>query len=274
MAGRPQLERHLARQSSSNAGRAAEILILLGQADRKGMALAALAAATGEAKSSVHRTLVALAEYGLVVQNGNRGNYMLGPATYALAHRSLGVNEIVATYRPALIDITGRTQFSTYLMVRSGLDTICLDYQMGQIVAQPYVSGIGGRIPMGVGISGVCILGMMDARSRDRCLDLLEDRLAQWDLTRPQIEAEIAEFQRLGFMRGIRRSAGIESLTLTVPINNDHLRGMETAISLLAPLNVLDAGGERAAIAVMRDAISTAERHASSPTRSDDMSGR
>ena len=96
MAGRPQLERHLARQSSSNAGRAAEILILLGQADRKGMALAALAAATGEAKSSVHRTLVALAEYGLVVQNGNRGNYMLGPATYALAHRSLGVNEIVA----------------------------------------------------------------------------------------------------------------------------------------------------------------------------------
>ncbi|RDD69704.1 helix-turn-helix domain-containing protein, partial [Paracoccus versutus] len=139
----------MARQSSSNAGRAAEILILLGQADRKGMALAALAAATGEAKSSVHRTLVALAEYGLVVQNGNRGNYMLGPATYALAHRSLGVNEIVATYRPALIDITGRTQFSTYLMVRSGLDTICLDYQMGQIVAQPYVSGIGGRIPMG-----------------------------------------------------------------------------------------------------------------------------
>ncbi|QRZ16253.1 helix-turn-helix domain-containing protein (plasmid) [Paracoccus methylovorus] len=252
----------MARQSSSNAGRAAEILILLGQADRKGMALAALAEATGEAKSSVHRTLVALADYGLVVQSGNRANYMLGPAAYALAHRSIGVNEIVATYRPALVNITARTQFSTYLMVRSGLDTICLDYQMGQIAAQPYVSGIGGRIPLGVGISGVCILGMMDARSRGHCLNMIEARLAEWELSRAQIEGEIAEFLRNGFMRGIRRSAGIESLTLTLPIRNDSLRGMETAISLLAPLNILDEAAERNAIAIMGAAIHEAEHHA------------
>lgn len=264
----------MARQSSSNAGRAAEVLILLGQADRKGMALAALAEATGEAKSSVHRTLVALAEYGLVVQNGNRGNYMLGPAAYALAHRSLGVNEVVATYRPALIDITARTRFSTYLMARSGLDTICLDYQMGQIAAQPYVSGIGGRVPMGAGISGVCILGMMDARSRARSLDLLEPRLAEWELSRPEIEAEIAEFQRLGFMRGIRRSAGIESLTLTLPITNDRLRGMETAISLLAPLNILDATDEKKAVTIMRNAILAAERQARSTADNEDAAGR
>ncbi|WP_196216713.1 IclR family transcriptional regulator [Paracoccus shanxieyensis] len=264
----------MARQSSSNAGRAAEILIQLGQADRRGMALASLAETLGEAKSSVHRTLVALADFGLVMQSGNRGNYMLGPAAYALAHRSTGANEIVATYRPALIEITGRTQFSTYLMVRSGLDTICLDHQMGQIAAQPYVSGIGGRIPMGVGVSGVCILGMMDPRSRSRSLDLLEDRLADWNLTRPQIESEIAEFQRHGFLRGIRRSAGIESLTLAVPILSDHLRGIETSISLLAPLNVLDAAAEQNAVHVMRDAIAMAGHHANVTTRHADTAAK
>lgn len=257
----------MARQSSSNAGRAAEVLILLGQAGRRGMALAALAQATDESKSSVHRTLVALADYGLVVQSGNRGNYRLGPGAYGLAQRSPGINELVATYRPALIEISARTQLSTYLMARSGLDTICLDHQAGQIAAQPYVSGIGGRIPLGVGVSGACILGMMEARSRARSLEMLEPQLKRWEVSRALIEDEVARAQRDGFLRGIRRSAGIESLTLSVPILNEELRGMEVAISVLAPLNVLDEAAEMRAVETMRTAIAEAERQAESQPR-------
>ena len=248
-------EQSLARQSSSNAGRAAEILILLGQAGRRGMTLAALAEATDEAKSSVHRTLVALGDHGLVVQSGNRGNYRLGAGAYALALRSTGVNESVTAYRPALIEITARTQLSTYLMARSGLETVCLDYQVGQIAAQPYVSGIGGRIPLGVGVSGSCILAQMDKRSRDRCLALNKARLDEWAIAPALIEEEIAGFNQHGFVRGIRRSAGLESLTLTVPLLDDELRGMESAISLMAPLNMLDEAAEAEAIATMRAAI-------------------
>ncbi|GGF80866.1 hypothetical protein GCM10011402_36820 [Paracoccus acridae] len=252
----------MAKQSSSNAGRAAEILILLGQAGRRGMALAALAEATDEAKSSVHRTLVALADHGLVVQSGNRGNYRLGAGTYALALRSPGLNEIVASYRPALIEITASTQLSTYLMARSGLETVCLDYQNGQIAAQPYVSGIGGRIPLGVGVSGSCILAQMDARSRERCLSLNKDTLADWGIPLSLIEEEVESFKLHGFVRGIRRSAGIESLTLTVPLVDDDLRGMEAAISLMAPLNMLDEAAEQKAVATMQAAIAEARRQA------------
>lgn len=247
----------LARQSSSNAGRAAELLILLGQADSKGLPLSALAAATGEAKSSVHRTLVALADYGFVIQRGNRSNYQLGPGAYALSQRSPSVNEIVTIYRPALITITGKTQLSSYLMIRSGLDTICIDYQLGQIAAQPYVSGIGGRIPLGVGISGVCILGMLDRRSRERCLDMVEDKLREWEIGRAQVEAEIEEFHQHGFLRGIRRSAGIESLTLTIPILNEEWRGTEVAVSVLAPLNMLDVESERQILSIMQETVVT-----------------
>lgn len=260
-------ETSLARQSSSNAGRAAEILILLGQAGRRGMTLAALAEATDEAKSSVHRTLVALGDHGLVVQSGNRGSYRLGAGAYALALRSPGVNEIVAAYRPALIEITARTQLSTYLMARSGLETVCLDYQVGQIAAQPYVSGIGGRIPLGVGVSGSCILAQMDPRSRERCLTLNKARLEEWVIPLSLIEEEIACFNQHGFVRGIRRSAGIESLTLTVPLQDDEMRGMETAISLMAPLNMLDEATEASAVATMHAAIAEARRQAETVPR-------
>lgn len=249
----------MAKQSSSNAGRAAELLILLSEAGPKGMSLGAMAESCGEARSSVHRTLTALGDYGFVVQGGNRGNYRLGPAAFALAQRTPSINEITAIYRPALLEITEKTQLSSYLMMRSGLMTICVDQHVGEIYAQPYVSGLGGRIPLGVGVSGVVILGQMEARSRDRAFELLEPQWAQWDLSPETIRREIDEFQLRGHMRGIRRSHGIESLTLSIPVLSDGWSGLEAAISVLAPLNVLNEAQQDETIAVMRAALKRAE---------------
>lgn len=223
------------------------------------MTLGALADASDEALSSVHRTLVALADHGFVIQSGNRGNYKLGPGAYALALRAPSMNEVVATYRPALIEITTKTLLSSYLMVRSGLDTICLDYQVGQIVAQPFISGIGGRIPLGVGISGSCVLAMMEIKARERCLELLADKYGQWDVSREKIEAEIAFYHNHGYVRGNRQSRGIESFTLAVPLLNNNWRGLEVALSILAPVNMLDDAAQIATIDQIREAIRHAE---------------
>jgi len=240
----------LARQSSSNAGRAAELLILLSQAGAKGMSLGELAEATGDARSSVHRALVALADYGLVVQNGNRGRYRLGPGAFALALRTPSVNEVVEVYRPALIAITAQTALSSYLMVRSGLDMICIDAQVGEIVAQPFVSGIGGRVPLGVSVSGSCMLGMMEERARKRCLEQLADRLPKWEVTLDKIESEITCLRTRGYVAGYRSTRGFESLTLALPLMNKDWSGLEVALSVLAPLNMLD---EKAQEAMVRD---------------------
>lgn len=249
----------MARQSSSNAGRAAELLILLSQVGAKGMTLGAMAEACGEARSSVHRTLTALSDHGLVVQGGNRGSYRLGPAAYALALRTPSINELVDTYRPALIEVTAHTQLSSYLMLRSGLDTICVDQQVGEIFAQPYVSGIGGRIPLGVGVSGVVLLAMMENRSRDRACDMLTGKWAEWGITRDSIEAEIVNFCATGFLCGIRRSHGIESLTLTLPILNNKWSGLAGALSVLAPLNLLDDKAQAETLEIMKQALANAQ---------------
>lgn len=249
----------LARQSSSNAGRAAELLILLSQTGAKGMSLGELAEASGDARSSVHRALVALADYGLVVQNGNRGRYRLGPGAYGLALRTPSINEVVDVYRPALIEITSRTLLSSYLMVRSGLDMICVDSQVGEIVAQPLVSGIGGRIPLGVGVSGSCILGMMEERARKRCLDQLADKLPQWDVEIDKIESEITCLRNRGYVAGHRSTRGFESLTLALPLMNENWSGLEVALSVLAPTNMLDQAAQEAMVRDMWKTIREAE---------------
>lgn len=249
----------MARQSSSNAGRAAELLILLSQVGAKGMSLGDLAEATGDARSSVHRTLAALADYGLVVQNGNRGRYRLGPGAYGLALRTPSVNEIIEVYRPALIEITARTLLSSFLMVRSGLDMICVDSQVGQIVAQPLVSGIGGRIPLGVGVSGSCILGMMDERTRQRCLDQLADQLPEWEVAVDKILSEIACLHSRGYVAGYRSTRGFESLTLALPLMNENWSGLEVALSVLAPTNMLDEPAQKTMVRDMWKTVREAE---------------
>ncbi len=77
----------MAKQSSSNVERGAEILLSLGNAGRAGMSLAEIAEDIGDAKSAVHRALTGLSHYGFVEQSGRRGNYRLGNAIYALAQR-------------------------------------------------------------------------------------------------------------------------------------------------------------------------------------------
>lgn len=221
------------RKASSNVRRAGEILLALGDAGPQGSSLSALADRLGDARSAVHRALSALAEHGLVAQSGRRGNYRIGPAIYALANRTPTVANMVATFRPALIGISAETRLSSYLMVRSGLDSICLDYEVGGASVQALFEGIGGRLPLGVGLAGVCVLAQMDTGARERILELNEARYAQWGVDRSVIRQEIEMFRRRGYVAGSRMSDGRELVTIAFPAPAEDF-DTEAAISLLA----------------------------------------
>lgn len=71
--------------ASSNAVRALDILIVLGEAGADGFALADIAERIGEAKPAVHRSLVSLLQKGFAEPAGKHGFYRLGPAIPMLA---------------------------------------------------------------------------------------------------------------------------------------------------------------------------------------------
>ena len=229
----------MTKQSSSNVRRAAEILFLLGKAGLGGASLSALATATGDAKPAIHRALVSMGEFGLVRQAGRRGNYRLGPAIYALANQTPSIQDMVTAIRPVLISISAETGLSSFLMVRSGLDAVCLDFESGVLAAQALVTGVGGRLPLGVGGSGVCILASMELAARNKIIQANTQKLREWNVTVEQIQLEIEAFQQFGYVRGIRNSMGIENLTLAFPTSPAKVFSYDAAISVLAPVNWL-----------------------------------
>lgn len=227
----------MARQSSSNVERGAEILLALGNAGLGGLSLAEIAEGIGDAKSAVHRALTGLAHYGFVEQSGRRGNYRLGSAIYALAQRMPGIGDLVDLFRPALISITAGSGISSFLMARSGFESVCLDFQLGASPVQPLLSGVGGRLPLGVGHAGVCMIARLDKESRERILDFNAPHYEQWQIEPDTIRAEIEMFLENGYVIGTRKAAGYEVWTLCLaPAPGDNRYG-ETAVSLLALAN-------------------------------------
>ncbi|MDR6101647.1 DNA-binding IclR family transcriptional regulator [Agrobacterium larrymoorei] len=245
----------MAKQSSSNVERGAEILLALGNGGRAGMSLAEIAEAIGDAKSAVHRALTGLSHYGFVEQSGRRGNYRLGNAIYALAQRVPGIGDLVDLFRPALISVTAGTGISSFLMARSGFESVCLDFQLSAAPVQPLLSGVGGRLPLGIGHAGVCMIARLDKESRERILEINAPHYEMWKLDVDTIRSEIEMFLEKGYVIGTRKAAGYEVWTLAfAPAPGDNRYG-ETGVSLLALANSISDEEVQRCIALMTESL-------------------
>lgn len=245
----------MAKQSSSNVERGAEILLALGNGSRAGMSLAEIAEAIGDAKSAVHRALTGLSHYGFVEQSGRRGNYRLGNAIYALAQRVPGIGDLVDLFRPALISVTAGTGISSFLMARSGFESVCLDFQLSAAPVQPLLSGVGGRLPLGIGHAGVCMIARLDKESRERILEINAPHYEMWKLDVDTIRSEIEMFLEKGYVIGTRKAAGYEVWTLAfAPAPGDNRYG-ETGVSLLALANSVSDEEVQRCIALMTESL-------------------
>ncbi len=228
--------------------RAAEILMALGDANPPGLTLSDLATQLDDAKSAVHRALVALSQFGLVEQSGRRGAYRLGPGIYALANKSHSINDMVNFYRPALISISAETGLSSYLMVRSGLDSVCLDFALGTRPMQALFEGVGGRLPLGVGLGGVCVLAQMEDAARDRIIEINTERYGQWGVDADIVMQEITMLKADGYVFGTRKhGGGGEIKTIALPAEKANIYNSQAAISLLLP-NEMDSTQLRAMV--------------------------
>ncbi len=78
----------MALNASSNATRALDILLILGEVGAEGMSLSQLVTRMGMAKSGVHRSLMSLTEKGFAEPADKYGHYRLGAAIPMLAKQS------------------------------------------------------------------------------------------------------------------------------------------------------------------------------------------
>jgi DNA-binding IclR family transcriptional regulator len=233
--------------------RAGEILRQL-SAHERGMTLRAVADATGLARSTVHRIVVALAEEDLVSWDSGRGTAELGTGLIALAHaRRQRLRDRVRSYIEAL---SRRVDETVDVVVLRGASVVFVD----QVVARQLlvVSAMGAVLPAHVTACGKALLA---ALPREEVLHLLPPRLERFTpntiVDRDELlrQLEVVKVSRLAYdhdeqvegisaVAGVVRNAWGEVASITIPVPSSRFAGREAELSA-ALLETCDEINER-----------------------------
>jgi DNA-binding IclR family transcriptional regulator len=195
--------------TTQSLDRAIDVLRLLAAAGTEGRRLVDLQRDTRLAKPTVHRILDTLRHHGFVEQVEATRCYRLGPELGVLGwSASRQLQDLRELAEPDMHAVAERTGDTSFLIVRSGLDTVCLDRQSGSYPVKAFTVDVGTRRPLGVGAGGIAILAALGAEEADEMLQALRPRLgAAWDKVRQSVANARREGHALsdGFvLQGVR----------------------------------------------------------------------
>lgn len=163
--------------TTQSLDRAIDLLRVLSAAGADGRRLVDLQRETGLSKPTVHRLLDTLRQHGWVEQVEETRCYRLGPELGVLgwtaARRLQDLRELAEEDMLAVAERTGDTSF---LIVRSGHESVCIDRQSGSYPVKAFTVDVGTRRPLGVGAGGIAILAAMEANECDAILQGLKPR--------------------------------------------------------------------------------------------------
>ncbi len=163
---------------SNSLGRGFAVLRILATAPEEGLRLKEIAHAAAMPQATVHRILKTLEAEDMVEQTVNAKSYRLGLSLYSLAARAGGsYSRFREQCRPSLLRLSGVLNETVFLMVRSGLDLICLDRIEGPMPIRSLSGDVGGRIPLGLGQAGAIILALLPEDEREEVIRFNVPRL-------------------------------------------------------------------------------------------------
>ncbi|WP_119390282.1 IclR family transcriptional regulator [Taklimakanibacter lacteus] len=252
----------MAASLSSNAVRALDILLVLGEAGAEGFGLADIAQRIGGAKPAVHRSLASLLHKGFVETTGKHGHYRLGPAISVLARSQARLDPLVLKYRAGMTEFARRSGHTVYMMVQAGVDAVCAE-MVSRSPRRQFSMGIGGRVPMGVAAGS---LALMSLQSEADCLQLLDanaERYVSHPSVRPVdrsiVAAQIEDARRRGYAVNMGYYLPGEG-GLGLPLPGANPFEVNIAISFTVPLEMMTEEWIGGAIAELKSCLAEGTR--------------
>lgn len=243
--------------SSSNAERALDILLLLGEVGPEGFSLAEIAKRVGTAKPAVHRTLVAMVAKGFAEPTERYGHYRLGTAVPMLARRQERLEPQVQRFRPGMTEFARRTGFNVYLLVQSGIDAICAE-MISRSTRHQFAMGLGARVPMGVGAGSLALMSLLPDSAIGQILDANADRYQAHPSIRP-VNRDIIQSQVLDAkQRGYAINPGLFFFGeggIGLPREATGMYEVNMAFSFNAPLDMMNDIWIEAQVSQLRDCL-------------------
>jgi DNA-binding IclR family transcriptional regulator len=190
---------------TQSIGRAVGLLRQLAATRSRGASLGELVEASGLAKPTCRRILLALIEAGLAEQDPTTRRYFLGPEAYILgtiAADRFGLHRLA---QESVIRLARETGDAAFLQVRRDFAVVCLQREDGDYPIRSHVLAAGDRHPLGAGAGGITLMAAMPDAEIETALtanaSLLAHRYPM--LPRAVVLDLVAEARHLGY--GINR---------------------------------------------------------------------
>lgn len=150
--------------------RALSLLSLVGRGGAQGLGLGQLASASGLARPTARRLLLALGAARMVEQDRATRRYHLGPETYLLAGFAAERHGIGRHARDSLVRLARETGDTALLTVPQDDHTLCLERIEGDFPVRTHALMRGDRKPAGIGAGALAILAALPVAEADALL--------------------------------------------------------------------------------------------------------
>jgi DNA-binding IclR family transcriptional regulator len=149
--------------------------------------------------ATARRMLNALVAEGILTFDPVSRLYHLGIELFyfgAAAHQF----KIRDRYRAALERVARKTEDTTYLVIRSGNDVLCIDRVEGSYPIRALTHQVGMRVPLGIGAGSLTLLAFSPEPEREAVLKANRLRYRQYNnRTEEDIRAMIRQARRQGY---------------------------------------------------------------------------
>nr|WP_309402163.1 IclR family transcriptional regulator [Aminobacter niigataensis]WMD00100.1 IclR family transcriptional regulator [Aminobacter niigataensis] len=210
---------------------------------KPGARLTELTGAAQLNKVTVARILETLCTEGFIVKTGK--TYALGVEAIAMSASAARSKNLRAIARPSLQRLAQASEDTAQLAVRSGLDSVCIDREIGTYPLRNTYLEVGSRRPLGVGAGSLALLTFLSDEEVKLILDMIEPQLADFPrLSRPVIEDMIQVSRKRGYALSldvildklgaisvpVRDRDGRVLCSISIAALSDRIRERETAL--------------------------------------------
>ena len=198
----------------------------------RGVNLHDLAKEVGLHSATARRMLKALVSEGMLTFDPVDRLYYLGIELFyfgAAAHQF----NIRDRFRATLERIAQKTEDTTYLVIRSGNDVLCIDRVEGSFPIRALTHEVGMRVPLGIGAGSLTLLAFSPEKEREAIIEANRMRYPQYnERTAEDIRLMVNQAIDLGY--AVSEGNVMEgAVAVGVPIWDDQKR-VVAAISVSA----------------------------------------
>ena len=179
--------------------RASRIMKEIGAAAPRGLRVVDLCDRLAIERPTVHRILSCLVAEGLLVRNDAGKQYLLGGQIHKLGAIAAGQFNLREICENALTRIAAATGDTVFLATRQGSDALVIDRRAGAYPVRVMPLKVGMPRPLGVGATGLAMLGALPSHEIDDFIRKNAHRLLEHNVRPERLPAQLMKLRKNGY---------------------------------------------------------------------------